>query len=247
MKHTRGVWRRAAALVLAVMMAATAAGCHGKNSLPSEYQVDGLTVQAMTVPQEATLAETDSETFTYEGVTNAGSVAKSYTDMLIGADNGFTVVDDTYTQTGEPDFTQEEGQVFLAKAVEEEENKLLTVKVNWASDQCVVTLSTAEGTITVPSTESSSTMTDTQVVNFVKSLSPSVLGLSGDSMDSYQVYLMEGDVYVDGVGCKRVQVYSRDNPSNTNHFEGLYLVSGDGKHVYRQDPMTDETQALTLP
>lgn len=246
------LWRRGmTAVASALVVAALLAACQsGEASLPQNYQVAGESVLAITVPEETSMVEKDSEEYIYQGVADAGAVAKGYTDQLVSSDNGFTVVDDTFTQTEAPDFSAEEGQVLLAKAGEEED-QLITLEVAWSQDECTVTTSTAQGQITVPqatgSSGASSAMTDDELIDYIKSLPPSALGLEGDTMDSYQVYLMEGNVFVDGSACKRVQVYSRDNPSGTNSFEGLYLVSGDGRSIYRMDPATNETQPLSLP
>ncbi|MGI6255444.1 MAG: hypothetical protein ACOYJZ_07395 [Acutalibacter sp.] len=296
-----GRWRRTGGVLLGVALVATlCSGCGGDKGLPTDYSVAGQSIPALTVPEGGSMAETDEEIYTYEGVEGSGNVAKSYVAKLTGADGGFVVVDDTYTQVSVPDFDTDEGTVLMAKDAdgEEEENAgeesqevseevsgeesqisssqvsssqggedsqdestqeesssqepdqwLITVKVDWAPEECVVTTSKVAGSITYPEGPdglvAAPAMTDDELVSYVETMKPADLGLEGDSMADYRVYTMTGDVYVDGRACRRVQVYSRDNPSSTNHFEGLYLISGNGQHIYRVDPDTDAITPIT--
>ncbi len=250
-------WKRTSgALLAAALLVALCCGCGGEAALPSEYSVAGQSVPALLVPEGGSMAETEETTYTYENVTDSAEVAKSYVVQLTGEDNGFLAVDETYTQTDEPDFEADEGSVLLAKAIEDgegegtsqaedaaqqPESELLLVQVDWAAESCVVTTSRVAGSITYPKAESAVVappMTEGALLEYIKSLSPVALGLSGTSMDAYRIYTMTGDVYVDGRPCRRVQVYSRDEISETNRFEGLYLISSDRK-IYRMDPSTD--------
>lgn len=276
-------WKKTGGVLLTVaLVAALCGGCGGKEGLPKEYSVAGQSIPALTVPEGGNMAETDEKIYAYEGVESSGDVAKSYVTQLTGADGGFVIVDETYTQVSVPDFGTEEGGVLLAKdadgeteeeseevtsevssqasqteeqettsqeesADQEPEDWLITVQVDWAPEECIITTSKVAGTITYPEVDSVSVipaMTEEELVNYVKSLSPADLGLEGDSMESYRVYTITGNVYVDGRQCSRVQVYSRDNPSETNHFEGLYLISGDGR-IYRMDPDTDAVTPIS--
>ena len=78
------------------------------------------------------------------------------------------------------------------------------------------------------------------------SLSPQFLGLEGDSMDRYNVYVMSGEVMVDGIPCRRFKVYDDQNPEQTNAIAGIYYLSSDGLRLYRYDEASDTVTELPL-
>ena len=88
-------------------------------------------------------------------------------------------------------------------------------------------------------------MTVSDVVSYFKGLSPSVLGLEGESMDDYDVYPMEGLIRVNGAEVAEVSVYSDE--SGANQILGTYLVTRSGvRKVYRFNPWTKEVEELDL-
>lgn len=76
-------------------------------------------------------------------------------------------------------------------------------------------------------------MTLDEALAFFNTINPSELGLEGTSMGEYDVYTGSGAVFVQGVPCQKFQVYSKDNPEQTNHLEGTFLMNGDGTRLYR--------------
>ena len=87
-------------------------------------------------------------------------------------------------------------------------------------------------------------MTTAEVVSYIEHLSPSVLGLEGDSMDDYELFASESIILVDGRTCTQVRVYG-DGPAGTNEIKGIYFLSRDGKrYLYRYDEETNTVEQL---
>ncbi len=137
---------------------------------------------------------------------------------------------------GEGESTQDQGE------------ELLTIKVAWTPGQCNVTVGTAHGTIQLAQEgEAIEPMSENEMVDYFNSLTPAELGLSGDSMKEYEVYAIGGNVLVDGHPCIKLQVYNRDDPGDTNQFEGMYLMSSGGEYIYRVDMNTGKATQLSIP
>ena len=148
---------------------------------------------------------------------------------------------------GQTENTEGEGD----QSQEEEEDltpKVITVALSWAADACVVTVDEAEGKVTYPPKATGggpmSTMTISEVEDYVNRLSPQVLGREGDSMERYNVYAQDGTVFVNNQPCIRVNVYDSDNPQQANAIAGSYLMTSDGLHLYRLDEQTKTVQEL---
>ena len=78
----------------------------------------------------------------------------------------------------------------------------------------------------------------------IRSMSPAHLGLSGDSMDDYTIFPIDGFVKVDGLDCRRFNLYRRME-SGGGHYpdlEGIIMLSADQEHIYWLDP---ESNAVT--
>jgi len=256
--------RRAAALLIALACLCLLPGCKGKDKEEEgseegieAYAIGEQTIAALTPDEGSQVVVNTVTTYSYDGLADAGRTVSSYVSLLSGADSGFFVVDGDYVKTDSPDFTTPEGEVFLAKQVEpqEEEEKekgeeepvpsdlLLTVRVTWSEGACVVAVDDAQGQITEPPPPPEG-MTLVEAEDYLCSLSPAELGLSGSSMEEYTVYTMSGAVKVDGNPCVRMNVYTNNNPQHTNELAGCYLMTGDGSKLYRLDPVTNEVTEL---
>ncbi len=166
-------------ILLAAAILGSFCGCQekGASSLPTAYKVDGVEVAALSVEDETGVTGKSSEVYTYDGLTDSGTVAQNYVAELTSEENGFVVVDENYVQAHQPDYTAEEDQVLLAKtleegssqeeetsetsseassesqdsedegSVEDQEGELLTIQVAWMPGQCMVTVGTDQGTI----------------------------------------------------------------------------------------------------
>lgn len=133
------------------------------------------------------------------------------------------------------------------ESTEDQGEELLTIKVAWTPGQCMVTVGTDHGTIQLAEEgEAVEPLSENEMVDYFNSLTPAELGLSGDSMKDYEVYAIGGNVLVDGHPCIKLQVYDRDNPEDTNQFEGMYLMSSGGEYIYRVDMNTGEATQLSI-
>ena len=64
-------------------------------------------------------------------------------------------------------------------------------------------------------------------------MSPESLGLEGESMSEYRYYATGKTITVDGIKCREIMVYSVSGSAGTNDIEGRYLLSMDGRKVFR--------------
>lgn len=166
--------------------------------------------------------------YTYEKLDTGGETVRQYVEKLTGEENGFQVVDENGTITDPPDYSSAEGSVALAKTASED-GKVLRMDISWTATDCQITLTRPEGTVGTADVEP---MTYMDAVNFIKSMSPAVLGLEGSSMADYSVYPMDGAVLVDGILCLKLQVYPPHEETQANVIGGTYLLSGDKAHLY---------------
>lgn len=126
---------------------------------------------------------------------------------------------------------------------------VLTVRITWSEGQCVVTADEAEGTVTSPPPSQQqrpggSSVSIRGAQERLEGMTPAELGLSGETMEDYTVFPMDGVEMVDGVACITLYVYSDKNAQNSNEFMGSYLMSIDGLHLYRVNPVTNEIEVL---
>ncbi len=151
-----------------------------------------------------------------------------------------------------PDFSQEEGFVLLSMADLNTE-RMLRVLVSWAGSSCIVKVSMAEAPR--PSqgdaaeglaSAASGSLSAKETVTYFQGLPPAVLGLEGNSMETYHIYYLDGRVLVNGEPCSRVRIYADSLPEGSNAYMGTYLVTGNRAHLYRLDLVTEEVVELGL-
>lgn len=135
---------------------------------------------------------------------------------------------------------------------EEQKDMVLTVELTWSEGTMVVTCDQAEGRVTSsPRSESSAipgaAMSMSEAVDFLYGLEPSVLGLSGESMEGYHIYALDGAVLVNGQPCMRLNVYSREETDQSNDVAGIYLMTRDGQHLYLLDEEARSVTEVKLP
>ena len=121
-----------------------------------------------------------------------------------------------------------------------------TVRITWSPGVCVVTADEQVGRVTSPppTPVGQHPITQRGAVQRLESMTPSELGLPGDSMDGYEVLPSNATEMVNDVPCIRLYVYSDNNVPNSNEIMGSYLMSIDGEHLYRMDPVTNEITEL---
>lgn len=130
--------------------------------------------------------------------------------------------------------------------VEETPGMVLAVKMEWSKGQCVVTADQEEGEVTSrpPSQQGSAGggMGQRAAKEYLESLEPAQLGLEGQSMDDYEVMVVDGIVLVNGEPCTKLNIYDKDYV-----FMGCYLVAHSGQDLYQFDTVTGTVTAMKMP
>lgn len=121
-----------------------------------------------------------------------------------------------------------------------------TVRISWSPGICVVTADEQEGQVTSPPPTAAANHSVSQhgAKQILQEMDPAQLELTGASMDEYEVMPVDGAEMVDDRPCIRLYVYSDNNQPNSNEIMGSYLMSIDGEHLYKVDPITDEIKEL---
>jgi len=258
----------AALLCAAVVLTLPACGKKDKDSeegdeapeLISEYPFGEQSVPGlMSDEPTAAVSASTTVTYSYTGLSSPGSAVQDYVSLMTGEENGFSVVDADFVISEEPKYGAE-GSVLLARSAapaegEEDKDKdkddgetepeqaaklLQLLDISWDLNGCVIVTREAEGEISQPPEG----MTMHEAQEYLESLTPEMLGLEGESMDDYDVFTFDGTVIVDNRACVRMNVYSIDNVQQSNEFMGCYLMSLDGRHLYRLDTSTQEIVEL---
>ncbi|MCI8437730.1 MAG: hypothetical protein HFF40_09240 [Lawsonibacter sp.] len=186
-------------------------------------------------------------TYIYE-LNGCAAIMDRYLDILMGSEQGFVITDDTYlVQEERPELQDAEGVLVLVRA-SAEEGHLFQLAIGWsqASANLAVRVSAPEGKISYPEKEpSASNVTEPSSVSMqmeqIRSMSPAHLGLSGDSMDDYTIFPIDGFVKVDGLDCRRFNVYSKHDPGS---IAATYFFSVDQQHIYMLNPTDNSVSTI---
>ena len=216
------------------------------------------TGDAETEDAETEDAETEEEppvptavTYRYEGLSSPGTLASVYTTLMTLDDVGFSQVDEELTRIKEPEeLAVEAGSVHLAKNAPED-GKAMSIQLEWTEEICTVTVDLVDGRVKNPPEPTSPMgpmgMSADQIIDYMQSLNPSVLGLEGSTMEGYDLLMQEGSVLIDGNPCVRVNAYRINSQTGTNEIGGNYFLSLDGTHLYRLDVASNSVTELDLP
>ena len=209
--------------------------------VPNAYFIGSQSLTAVEAERGVTLqdiyaTESGAFVYTYVGFEVVNESVQNYVTRLIDAENGFKIVNgETFRSASAPDFTQPEGTVSLSKPADND--KITVIRLDWSADQCVASISIEDAPIEepkkTPTNKNNIGLTHTGASDYLKELSPSVLGLEGDSMEDYNIYIMTGFTYVDGEACLRIHIYANDASTGTNVHVGTYFMSGNAEHIYR--------------
>ena len=197
--------------------------------------------------------------YTYEGLQDPKALLSAYAALLTTEDAGFSAVDDELVRIDLPDFegkAAEEGQeavppatsVHLARNGTGEESVIHSLRLSWEGDRCVVIVDTPEGRVRNPQPAAGQVggaVAPGLTVEGFRTLSPSVLGLPGSSMDEYNVYVQDGTILVYGSTCIRLSVYAK-SASGSNEIAGNYFLSADGQHLYKYDLANNSVEELEI-
>ncbi len=187
-------------------------------------------------------AVTVSVTYHYEGFAGHIERIKNYCDLLMAEDFGFVPVDENVIKTKLPTFEKLAGNVCLVRPIGSgnasnegtdeggESESLFMIQLQWNSDHFSAAVGQIEGGIVTP--PEPKPMTLMEAVDYFHTLDPSVLGLSGETMDDYQVLALDGAVLVGTTPCLRMNVYKKDEKTGTNVIAGQYLFSNTGRELY---------------
>ncbi len=193
-------------------------------------------------------------TYTYiYDVPAPAAVVDRYLDAVLGGEEQFELIDDeTYMPLEErPALADELGALTLARA-SVQDGHLFQLVIGWSeASTLTVRVSAPEGAIQRPEEDPNEglglgsqvieTIPLTEQIEKLKSLSPAQLGLAGDSMDAYEIFPVEGFVKVDGLDCRRFNVYERRS-SGDGYYPDLAVIimlSSDQKHIYYMDPVSN--------
>lgn len=196
--------------------------------------------------------------YTYEGLQDAKGLTSAYAALLAAEDAGFSAVDEDLVRTDMPDFdgkAAEKGQeaeppataVHLARNGTGEEDVVHSLHLSWEEGRCKVIVDMPAGRVRDPQppAQSMMPMAPGLTVEGFQAMSPSALGLPGESMDEYSVYVQDGTILVYGSTCIRLSVYSTD-ASGSPEIAGNYFLSADGQHLYKYDLENNSVEELEI-
>lgn len=228
----------ARSIISLLVCGAMLSGCGGEK-LPETYSAGDESLPSLTAlvtldktPQCAEETGEDTTSYCYteldapvQAVTDYRSALESDYDCVpLSADGERLIQDETLS---------DQGELTLAR---ESEGGLFRLDLSWDETSCTVTPSFDAGG-TLP--EESSSMTMEEAVDYFRSLPPSALGLSGQSMSDYTIFCEDGLVLLDGAPCLCLNVY-RDGS-----YQGSFLFSPNGKSIYQLDRSTGQSRPLT--
>lgn len=181
-------------------------------------------------------------TYVYE-VVGAADVMNRYLDVLLGGEQGFSLVDETYlVQEERPELTDEGGALLLAKA-SVQEGHLFQLAIGWSSESDILAVRVAapEGSLRYPEEKKEPEPASlSEQMDSLKTMTPSRLALDGSDMSQYDIYPVEGFVTIDGQLCRRFNVYK---VGTSGDISGIIFYSGDMQHIYRMD--VDDNSIIT--
>lgn len=254
----RTISRAATILLPAILLTATVlSGCGkdapqppeayviGEDSAPPLDQMlteDNGSLVAIEEPKEdASSGTAPVYVYRYEKIAQVNETVKAYAEWLTTQDSEFNVMDEAAEVTEMPDLLPTEGTLRVAKSSAVEKH-IFAIDLAWKDEECTVTVSQPEGRITEPVEP----MTISEAISYFKKLEPADVGLTGDKMSDYQIYLVDGLVFVDNRACLKFSIYNTTDPQLTGQVQGIYLMTGDKKYLYRLD-QKNETITQLLP
>lgn len=176
---------------------------------------------------------TVSVTYHYAGLPEAVKRIQGYCALLTAEDFGFVPVDEKIMEAKLPDFEAPDGTVHLVRPIEGEgeEESLFSLQIAWQADDAFsVTVARIAGGIVEPPKPQPMTLEEAE--DFFYNSDPALFGLSGDSMEDYEIFALDGAVLVGTTPCLRMNVYQKNEKTGTNEIAGQYLLSNTGYELY---------------
>lgn len=232
--------KRYSILLLAACTAAVLSGCGGEK-LPETYSVGEDSLPALTAlvtletqPQCAEETEEDTTSYCYTGLDSPSQAVADYRNAL-ETDYDCVPLSAEGTRLPEDAELSADGELILAKE-SSSGSGLFQLDLTWDETSCTVTPSLEEDAA-LP--EESSSMTMEEAVDYIRSLPPSTLGLTGDDMSDYSIFCEDGLVFLDGAPCLCLNIY------RSGSYQGSYLFSTANNAIYRLNRSTGEAQPLS--
>ena len=207
------------------------------------YTLGEESIPALQLEEKVEIATTDPDTYGYIGLSDSGSTVEKYVTSMTAEENGFLVVDKRNKVVEAPDFKEKTGTVSLARAAAKEDGKQVVVEIDWAVGTCTVQLSMQEAAVTASEPQK---LTHIDAETQIRSMKPSVFGLSGDSMEEYHVYIRNGLITVNDEACIWVEIYTSDTAAGTNANAGTFYLSRDGQRLYQLNRDDNSVQAIKM-
>ncbi len=164
-----------------------------------------------------------------------GQATSGYAEYMVAS--GFKIIDPfhpvgiEYYSMLTPDFTQRAGTVAFAKMASGTE-RLILVMVDWSYYGVTVSVEYITGKLWVAPKVSSAaqkaSLSISDVVGFLETRTPAELGLSGTSMEDYNIYTSEGLVILNGETFRQFNINGKPVDGNGSTYGGTYLVNADG-------------------
>lgn len=243
-RYSDGARRSRWLLLVAVAVSLLLSGCGKKASPPDSYTINEDTLPSLSA--SVTLDETmqfseekgeDGETsYVYGELASGGETAKEYAKALEEGSSCKLLTADAAGYADDSAFSEESGEVLVATE-SQSGTGLFQLDLQWDATSCTVTPAYAEDG-KMP--EDTSAMTLDEAVEYLQSMSPAALGLSGKDMSGYQIFPEDGLAMLDGQPCISMNVYSLA----THQYEGTYLIAGESNQVYRLDRSTGEAVSI---
>lgn len=257
-------------ILVASLLCLLLASCRSKEEGPEAYDVTGDTVpsinklldgeggvlESMELPADSKEGDSEDEANTepetsvyhYKDLPNGGQTIEAYVTALTSSEVGFSVINGSGKQTDAPDFTAETGSLTLSRPNLDLRKNLL-IDLAWEKSSLTATVYLADGASGKAGSGASTdveAMTAEDAVFYLKGLSPTLLGIPGESMKEYHVYYVDGKAMVDGVSFLRLRVYQISPPEGSNAILATYFLNPDKSSLYRLNPETSELQQIAL-
>lgn len=232
--------KRYSIVLLAACMAAALSGCGGEK-LPETYSAGEDSLPSLTAlvtldnsPKCAEETEGDATSYHYTELDNPSQAVTDYRSAL-ESDYDCVPLSADGERLPEDSELSAEGKLILARQ-SDSGSGLFQLDLTWDKTSCTVTPSFEEDAA-LPEESSSMTMED--AVEYIRSLPPSALGLTGDDMSSYSIFCEDGLVLLDGTPCLCLNVYRSDS------YQGSFLFSTSNNALYRLNRSTGEAQPIS--
>ena len=180
--------------------------CGGKDVPPEQYSSNDTALPALTSTLSSENiqfshkegSEDQPDSYVYSGLSSMTDTLASYVQAL--EEDGCSPIDTNGVVKELPDFSVSSGSVSMGK--DTGDGGVFQLQIAWEGDTCTITpVYAAELRITQPSVQA---LTVSEAIQRLKSCTPALLGLSGASMEEYEVYAEEGLVLVDSSPCLRL-------------------------------------------